>query len=353
MRFIGAISCLSVFFSFALLSESIAQDAKPAFSKQDILEGLRDAPHSRTHDLAPANTLPVATGVGTHKIHHNHPWIYRWFTELSHQKDLQKETEIQKALLNIVDHHPLRTVSHRAANYLPENHEKFQKDWSFFLREKPSDDLFCRPETLGASPLKTADDLQQKLVPQWSFTDESVDGVTQKTAPMQSDATPSHLRIKTTAQDVSGGWVVGYDRELGLHFVPTDDTKPTKKLFPGSYNYISPPDNQGYMWVITDGAWGCHLSSIYRVKELSTGKFDIVLFRALGASLRDVLALPNGDLFLDFGSNRMGGGQCGLYSLTQRVGYTMPIGTGFNHPPIGMTQDGRIYKVCEKNALKF
>ena len=101
MRFIGVISCLSVFFSFALLSESIAQDAKPAFSKQDILEGLRDATHSRTHDLAPTNNLPVSIGVSTPKIH-NHPLIYGWLTELSRQKDLQEAPEIQKALLNIV-----------------------------------------------------------------------------------------------------------------------------------------------------------------------------------------------------------------------------------------------------------
>lgn len=353
MRFTGTIFLLSAFFSAALTGHSFAQEADVEFSNQDILTGLVDDPFLRSSDETPENNLPVGYRLNTHAVHQNSPWIYRWLSELSRQKDLQEDAEIQDALVNLVDYHPLRSVSHSAAQFLPRSHEKFQEHIYLMGSEKPSDELFCRPETLGATPLDIADDLRGKLVPKWSISDLSVDGVTYTTEPIQSDAVAPPWRIKITAQAVSGGWIVGYNRELGLHFVPTDDSKPTTTLYPGSYNYISPPDDKGYMWVITDGAFGCHSSSIYRVKETSTGKFDIVFFRSLGGGVRNILSLPNEDLFIDFGTNRKSYAQCGVYSLNQRVGHMMPMGSGFNHPPIGLTQDGKIYKICEKDSQKF
>lgn len=195
----------------------------------------------------------------------------------------------------------------------------------------------CTAESVGATALDPlSDDLIDELSPVMEVIDLSVDGEKSKLKKFTS--------VNISPQALPEGWLTGYDRGLGLHYIPKDKSLDTQYLLAGTIHGIIPHADKASYFVFSENSDNQARYSLRQcvartdvsiVTETSPGVFDIRPSGTLPPNLGGIKNMANGDLFLTFfGGCRMG---------------SMPteLPDDKKSPPIGFKPSGQIYAVCD------
>jgi len=326
MTFACRILCCLV---FAFASSAFAQDGGQDLLtdlKSRFLIALKDDPNKRTIDTMGTSIAPYLTKI-INQLSNKYP-------------DLRRDPDIRRALQEIQNNHPLTAARYYAKRALQADAEA--KDRLPIFNSNRSRN-YCSAQDAGVEPLP-----------------ELPSGVIETLSPLQEELlmdlkgqTTRKIRkiedIPIQAERLAEGWLTGYGaRDLGLHYIPDDESRPTQPLIPGTIHAILPTHCDKTFYVFSTDApyspwqhsgWGqCQIAlDVWKIREKTPGDFVVSPFRTLPDRIRSVGKRENGDLFLYFGGlNDVG---CGWGGLEQSA-YS-------NNPPIGFTRSGKIYAVCD------
>ena len=269
---------------------------------------------------------------------------------------LENDPGIREVLRRIEDKHPISSTRVQAKHALSETPRSIL--YIIGGNGLNQSRKYCLAQSVNAKPLSALpSDIEEKLKPVrqdtilLSETGEVVEPLNKVEG------------INISARNVSGGWLTGYGPKsgtgfltithvgLGLHYVPDDTALPTEFLLPGTVHAIIPKsgDTDAYFVIATRPHFAFGEPArrhgplvIYLVKETNPTKFEINEYRKLPAGLRKVAKMENGDLFLSFG----GPGPTSYWRGTETKAFN-------DNPPIGFTPNGKIYAVCEEDAVQF
>ena len=249
--------------------------------------------------------------------------------------ELHSDKDIQQSLLNLAGDHPVTRV--RALASAITEDQNFQSAVNALVvsnKERP----YCDIKDFGTPLERLSDEMKSYLAP--TSQDKKL------------------KNVKVSAVEVTEGWLVGYHNdqqdgyfkswfELGLWYVPKDEAVEPTKVSKNNIMEIIPRRDGAGFWLVTVMPGSPQISGISFVQESRKGQFNISKFRMLPQGLKSTQILSNGDIFLDFG-----GPEEQWVQMSRGIEpYILPEFSA--NPPIGFTPDGKIYAICEPDAVKF
>jgi len=339
MRFLVFLMGCTLFSDVSFAKEvDKGDDVKPTI-KQRYLKALTTAPNYDDPDL-------IGLDLIQHPHYPNQPLSQS--SDLSNiisslwNENLNRDIEIQRALIAISKHHPIsdtRRTASLAATARPSTKRFVMTNAA---RDINKNRKYCTAESVGAKAIATVPDaLIDDLTPIYDYGIEGQDFNDEKVQ-----------NVDIFAREVLGGWLTGYGKvpSLGLHYVPRDKSLETKFLLAGTIHAIIDKDNSDSVLVISNNnrrAFGMNSSfcpsslKVSEVKETAAGEFEIKFLRNLPSRVQKVSQMENGDLFIAFGK------KC----YTRGIESPLQDQYFFN-PPIGLTVSGHIYDVCEMGSSR-
>ncbi len=249
--------------------------------------------------------------------------------------ELHSDEDIRQSVLDLAGSHPVARIRGLAGTLIED--QDFQSAVNVLAvsnKKRP----YCDIKDFGTSRERLSDEMKSYLAP--TFHDKKL------------------KNVKVSAVEVRDGWLVGYHNdqqvgyfkvwfELGLWYVPKDEAvEPTQISKSNIMEIIPRRDGAGY-WLVTVMPGPPQVWGISFAQETSAGQFNISKFRMLPQGLKSTQILSNGDIFLDFG----GPGEQWVKMPRGIEPYILPEFSA--NPPIGFTPDGKIYAICEPDAVKF
>lgn len=359
--FLRFIICALFLWQYSAYAEDVQQDNSKT-SKNLILEGLEaDASSLYNRYETPIYQSWDDPLVEIHRERKPTPFG-KAIADIKNDPKLQNDPDIQNKLVTLYKHHPYTYIKTSALAALPlthPEHDAFNNDGYFYsniqrihygaISKKINADIgYCA----YGKPLKSCT----------SCTDEETEALT----PTQQGRKMKNIRV--SARKVEGGKLVGYSNfltkrgfgyysdfgkkdDLGLYYIPKDDSLQAKFIYPKNIRYISHRKEDGSFWGITSSPGNCGSSYIVKIAELERGKFNVKTHRPLPGSVEGVGEGENGDLYIYFGDEKSETLMCRPNIPVPAM--PMEIGPYHNNPPLILTAEGQVYSACQKDAKKF
>lgn len=329
--------------------------------KQSYLRLLLDFPNHETDDWFAIKLNHSAV------IHETAPSLSQiiWFA--LERDNLQNDPDIRKALSIIEQSHPVTQARYHASKILrpltvPDNSTFSNGSTSIKTITSLPDSIeidinktrkYCTAESVNAKALPSlSQGLKEKLAPVL----EEIHIIDNQEVRKAGNRL-KHVPI--SAQAVSDGWLTGYGagyggiRGLGLHYIPEDESLPTRYLMQGTIYAIIPHKEKKAFFVLSSGDRNIIGSrnlgndlEIKLVEQIDPTKFEITPYRTLPIGIQEITKMDNGDLFLYFG----GSTEFNYYISRSVQGRSSAYS---RNPPIGFTNTGQIYDPCVTNGRKF
>jgi len=223
MRFLVFLMGCTLFSDVSFAKEvDKGDDVKPTI-KQRYLKALTTAPNYDDPDL-------IGLDLIQHPHYPNQPLSQS--SDLSNiisslwNENLNRDIEIQRALIAISKHHPIsdtRRTASLAATARPSTKRFVMTNAA---RDINKNRKYCTAESVGAKAIATVPDaLIDDLTPIYDYGIEGQDFNDEKVQ-----------NVDIFAREVLGGWLTGYGKvpSLGLHYVPRDKSLETKFLLAGT-----------------------------------------------------------------------------------------------------------------------